>query len=291
MHDHKSNVLIIGLGQIGYNNAEYMSSQGLNVDGYDTNEEAVRRALRDGIIQRETKTFEGYDFYVVCVSTHKPENALLPFLDGIFGIACKLSHEGKRDALVAIESTITKGVSDKVNQIFRHKLHVAHAPHRFYENEKEVHGVRQTRVLGACRTCCMKKALYFYRELLDIPVHVVSSVELAELSKVIENSYRFMEIAFAEELKMFCEAYNLDFDELRAAINSKWNVKILAAKQGIGGHCLPKDTQMYLDLSQRVMKTSLINSAKEVDKHYKVSVARRPDLTIIVPATIDVHAT
>ena len=78
-----------------------------------------------------------------------------------------------------------------------------------------------------------------------------------------------MEIAFAEELKMFCDRSGLSFEELRGAINSKWNIKILEAKEGIGGHCLPKDSQMFLNLEKNVLDTTIIEAAKVIDKQYR----------------------
>ena len=75
--------------------------------------------------------------------------------------------------------------------------------------EKKDHGVRQLRVLGGCKTCCSSEAISFYKNILDIPIYTLTSVELAELTKVVENTHRFLEIAFAEELKMFCEGTGL----------------------------------------------------------------------------------
>ena len=114
-------------------------------------------------------------------------------------------------------------------------------------------------------------------------MHIAGSIEVAELSKVIENSFRFLEIAFAEELKMFCKAYSLDFKELRDAINSKWNVRLLEANEGIGGHCLPKDSQMYVDLTKRALISSIIDAAKKVDGHYRLRVSQEPSLGMILP--------
>lgn len=282
----KLKTLIIGLGQIGYSNAEYMTSRELRVDGFDLNKNATANALDHGVIRREAASFEGYDFYVICVSTHDPQNMLQPSFSGLFQTAHRLSYEGKKDALVLIESTVTKGTSRRVIGILEHRLHVAHAPHRFYAQEKEEHGVRQVRVLGGCDDCCTRRALHFYKRVLDIPVYVVHSIELAEMSKVIENSYRFVEIAFAEELKMFCDVNSLDFDELRGAINSKWNVKILEARQGIGGQCLPKDSQMYLDLSKRASKISLVDSAKIIDAQYRLIASQDLGVRLIVPAEL-----
>jgi UDP-N-acetyl-D-mannosaminuronic acid dehydrogenase len=246
-----------------------MTSRGLNVDGYDISEKAVQRALYHEVIRKKAATFEGYDYYIICISTHKPDDISTPYLDGIYQIAHQLSYEGKTGAHVGIESTITKGTSDKVNEILRHKLHVSHFPHRFYIKETAEHGVRQRRVLGGCEPCCIDQARHFYGDLLDIPLHIVSSIEVAELTKIVENSYRFVEIAFAEELKILCDRYGIDFDELRKAVNTKWNIEILEAQKGIGGHCLPKDSQMLLNMSRNALGVSIVETAKTIDQMYR----------------------
>jgi nucleotide sugar dehydrogenase len=269
-------VLVIGLGQIGYHNAEYMTSKGLTVDGYDISNEAVVRAIGDGVIRWKARSFEGYDYYIICVSTHKPDDMFVPYLDGLLSIAKRLSYEGKSGSLVGVDSTVTRGTSQKIIQILKHKLHVVHVPHRFYIHDKQEHGVSQTRVLGGCENCCVEKAKEFYQDTLGIPVHVVSSIEIAELSKIVENSYRFMEIAFAEELKMFCDRSDMSFEELRNAVNTKWNIKVLEAKEGIGGHCLPKDSEMFLSLERSVLDVSIIDAAKRVDNRYRRHLYIRP---------------
>ena len=167
---------------------------------------------------------------MICVSTHNPQNMYIPFLKGILDVTERIRKEGKQGALVTIESTIPKGISQKVCGMLHHRLHVAHVPHRYFNEEKREHGVNQLRVLGGCKPCCSKEALYFYNDLLHIPLHPVSSIEYAELTKVIENTHRFVEIAFAEELKMFCGDQVLDFEELRRAVNTKWNENILEAR-------------------------------------------------------------
>lgn len=274
-------VLVIGLGQIGYSNAEYMTMKGLAVDGFDISDKAVKRAIDDQVIRKKASSFAGYDYYIICISTHRPDDMFVPYLDGLFDIAKRIAYEGKAGALVGVDSTITRGTSEKIKDMLRHRMHVVHVPHRFYINEKHDHGVRQTRVLGGCDKCCVEKARHFYGELLDIPLHEVESVEVAELTKIVENSYRFVEIAFAEELKMFCDRAGIDFDELRNAINTKWNVKVLEAKEGIGGHCLPKDSQMFLNLSKNLLEASIIDAAKKVDAEY------RSHITYTVPAKIN----
>jgi UDP-N-acetyl-D-mannosaminuronic acid dehydrogenase len=269
-------VLVIGLGQIGYSNAEYMTMKGLTVDGYDINEKAVQRALEDQVIRKKASSFAGYDYYIICISTHRPDDMFLPQLDGLYDIAKRLSYEGRSGALVGIDSTVTRGTSKKVEEILGHRLHVAHVPHRFYVHEKVEHGVRQTRVAGGCGPCCTEKARQFYGDMLGIPLHVVDQIEVAELCKIVENSYRFVEIAFAEELRMFCDRSGMDFAELRKAVNTKWNIQILEAREGIGGHCLPKDSQMLLNLSKGLLESSIIDAAKKVDAEYRSHIAYAP---------------
>ena len=279
-------ILIIGLGQIGYHNAEYMTGLGLRIEGYDLKKSAVKRAIETGVIQKEAKTFRGYDYYVVCVSTHDPANMSQPSFDGLLEIAERLEKEGEGGKLVSIESTISKGISRKVNVILNHRLHVAHVPHRFYSEEKKEHGVRQLRVLGGCKPCCTHEALGFYAGILHIPVHSVRSVELAELSKIVENAHRFLEVAFAEELKMFCDVEDLDFEELRVAVNSKWNTRILEARDGIGGHCLPKDTKILVDLQKSSLPFSTLTAAIQSDSSYKRRINGKLDLQLASPQLV-----
>ena len=267
-------ILIIGLGQIGYSNAKYMISKGLWVEGYDISQHALKRALADGVIKKAAINFADYDYYIICISTHQQENMFMPDLRGIYEVAYQISKQGKSGALVGIDSTIPRGTSHRIEQILEHRLHVVHVPHRFYINEQKEHGVNQMRVMGSCKSCCQEKAKNFYGKLLGIPVFSVSSPDIAELTKIVENSYRYIEIAFAEELKIVCDKINVDFNELRHAVNTKWNVNILEAQKGIGGHCLPKDSQMLLDISKGAVNSSIIEAAKKIDHHYRIHIEK-----------------
>ena len=96
----------------------------------------------------------------------------------------------------------------------------------------------------------------------------VSRIEIAELTKLIENAHRYLQIAFAEELYLYCQSNSIDFPELRDALNTKWNVEILEPREGIGGHCLPKDTKMFLQ-SSNSSKNNILTAAMEVDQEYR----------------------
>ena len=107
---------------------------------------------------------------------------------------------------------------------------------------------------------------------LGIPMHPVTEIEIAEITKVVENAHRYLQIAFAEELYLYCQANNINFPELRDALNTKWNVNILEPREGIGGHCLPKDTKMFLHSSSSPSiskRSKILTAAMEVDLEYR----------------------
>ncbi len=271
--------------------------------------------------------FSPFDVFIICVSTHKPDDMFSPQIDGLLSIVEKISKEAKNGALVSIESTIPKGTSKKVFEMLNHRLHVAHAPHRWYALEQEEHGVNQLRVLGGVCQCCLDVAMEFYdgrmlvgetegagtvgiglptesidsdnvtntnntnntnnndynynnvteqqhdtinphKKSLDIRMHAVPQIEIAEITKIAENAHRYLQIAFAEDLYLYCQANNINFAELRDALNTKWNVNILEPRDGIGGHCLPKDTKMFLQSSKSI-RSKILASAIEVDEDYR----------------------
>lgn len=275
MNKSEFKILVIGLGEIGYSNSEYMTKKGLHVDGFDINPHAVIRAIKNGVIKKAALSFSNYDFYVICISTHNPENMFIPYLDGVFQIVERISKEGKIGSLLGIDSTIPQGTAKKIEKILNHRLHVVHVPHRYYKFEKEEHGVNQTRVIGSCHDCCHNLAEEIYGKILDIKLHKVNNIDIAELTKIAENTYRYIEIAFAEELKMLCDNIGINFEELRSAINTKWNINILEAQNGIGGHCLPKDSQMLLDIERSHIKDGIIEASKKIDSQYRIHISKK----------------
>src|SRR3954469_7530494 len=325
-------VLVIGLGQLGLPVAKFIKEQeGFDVYGYDISSKAMDRAHTTAGIKKATN-FSDFDVYILCISTHRPDDMFSPQIEGLLSIVDKISKEAKNGALVSIESTIPKGTSKKVFEMLNHRLHVAHAPHRWYALEQEEHGVNQLRVLGGVCQCCLDVAMEFYdgrvrmngeingqaygieieserkgnldnnndkdkgkengennnyivideeeqlqqrcdtvnphKKSLDIRMHAVPQIEIAEITKIAENAHRYLQIAFAEDLYLYCQANNINFAELRDALNTKWNVNILEPRDGIGGHCLPKDTKMFLQSSKSI-KSKILTAAVEVDQDYR----------------------
>src|ERR687895_74361 len=294
-------VLIIGLGQIGFAVASYIKKQEkYDVYGYDISPAARDRAeLKIGI--KNAADFTGFDVYMVCISTHNRDDMFIPDTSGLITVANKLSQEGKEGALVVIESTVPQGTSRQFCETVGHKLHVVHAPHRWYSVEEDDHGVNQPRVIGGVHDCCLKLGMEFFSGTdsvngnpktyngLGVPMMPLSKIEIAELTKIIENSHRYLQIAFAEELFMYSQANGIDFWELRSALNTKWNVNILEPREGIGGHCLPKDTKMFLN-SSNLVRSKIMSAAMEADEEYKrVVLTASPTIKSLKTQFADAH--
>ena len=305
-------VLVVGLGQLGLPVAKYLTERGFETYGYDINNTAMERAEKVASVRKVTKLSE-IDVFIICVSTHRPEDMFSPQVDGLLSIVKEISKEAKNGALVSIESTIPRGTSKKVFEMLNHRLHVVHVPHRWYALEEMEHGVNQMRVIGGVCDCCLKNAIQFYgypsnatenvvmnskegssnsiilrssttdsssndrarnsslksTKNLGIPLHPVSNIEIAEISKIAENAHRYLQIAFAEDLYLYSQANGINFAELREALNTKWNVNILEPRDGIGGHCLPKDTKMFLQSSHSSNKSKILSAAIEADRAYR----------------------
>src|SRR6185312_6077508 len=130
-----SKILVIGLGQLGLPVAKYIKDRGgCDTYGYDISTKAMDRAQKIAGIKRigdNNNNYDGntsiaYDFsqfdvFIICVSTHKPDDMFSPQIDGLLSIVEKISKEAKNGALVSIESTIPKGTSKKVFEMLNHR--------------------------------------------------------------------------------------------------------------------------------------------------------------------------
>ncbi|MEW6221788.1 MAG: NAD(P)-binding domain-containing protein [Candidatus Hadarchaeota archaeon] len=270
-------ICLIGLGEIGLPTAKYISKKGHRLQGYDISDGAVKRAKASGVdATTDWAKIISADAYVVCVSTLlKGER---PDLSPIFDVCKKISEKSTAGSLVSIESTILPGTCKKLHKnIFKSQLSLIHVPHRYWGKSPGKHGVRQMRVFGAIDEKSMRNGLALYRDSLKIPLHIVPKIEVAEMSKIAENAYRYTQIAFAEELKMVCEEIGLDFDAVREACNTKWNIDIPKAMGGIGGHCLPKDIRYLMSLSKHNIFSKGALAVDEAYRKHLKKIGRKVD--------------
>lgn len=239
-------VCVIGLGTIGLPTASYISKKDLQVYGYDLSPNAVRKA-KGFFASADWNAMPDAEIYVVCVSTNW--NSSGPDVSPVLDVCERISKRPNgKSSLVCVESTVPVGTCRGISEKFGLD-HMVHVPHRFWSGDPRRHGIRQTRVMGALNNETMRLASRFYGR-LDIPIVKLTSPEAAELTKIVENAHRFVQIAFAEELALICANLGLPFSEIRKGANSKWNVEILEAREGIGGHCLPKDVRYLLSAAK-----------------------------------------
>jgi UDP-N-acetyl-D-mannosaminuronate dehydrogenase len=126
---------VIGLGQLGLPVAKYVKERGFDTYGYDINEKTMEVAQSNYGIKK-ANSFRDFDVLIICVSTHRPDDMFSPQIDSLLSVMEKISREAKTGALISIESTIPKGTSKKVFEKVDHRLHVVHAPHRWYALEE-----------------------------------------------------------------------------------------------------------------------------------------------------------
>lgn len=251
---------VIGLGNVGYPTAAHLRKRGFATCGYDVSDVKVATVNPFPAYSKWTDV-PNCDAYFICVNTNWRNDR--PDMSNIFD-ACRKIAQSQHDnrPLVSIESTVSLGTCQKVAALFD-RVHLVHVPHRFWSEDPGPHGVRQLRVMGGLdkESIDVGKRLY---GALDIPLFPVPSLEVAEMTKIAENAYRFVQIAFSEQLRLICEEHGLSFSEVRDAANTKWNVKLLEAREGIGGDCLPKDIRFLASL----METPLLKGAIETDRLY-----------------------
>jgi nucleotide sugar dehydrogenase len=248
-------VYVIGLGNIGLPVALHVSKY-FDTIGIDINEKAVERAKSFGL--KASNILGGDpDVYIVSVDTNFKNGS--PDMSSVDAVCSKLDS----NSLISIESTLSVGTSRKLATKYELENLVV-CPHRWWKEDQVNHGIVQLRVIGGLNEKSLETGKNFYT-MLGIPILPLSSLEMAELAKVTENSHYFVQIAFAEEMKMLCDKNGLDFEELRKACNTKWNVDILEARDGIIGHCLPKDIRYLLSLYS---ESTLLSGAIATDRKY-----------------------
>ncbi len=230
-------VCIIGHGTIGSLVARKMKERRIDeIDTVDKKEEKRADWLSVGEILTQQVLIPEHcpvrpDVYIICVWNAEQVLEVVKQIEENGGLS---NHP-----LISIETTAEMGTWRKAKSIVGDKADVIAFPERVYPND-EFHSVfNQPRVMGGD----IKRGKEFYLRYM-IPENIILAREpaLAELSHILDNSYRYVTIAIAEELKMLL---GKDFEEVRRLCNTKWNVEIPEARSGIKGHCLPKDLKLF----------------------------------------------
>ena len=263
---NKNLVNVIGLGYIGLPTALMMAAHGVHVIGTDYNpelvaslqagrltfkeeglEELFRQAVAGGI-QFTTEYSKQANIYIVSVPT--PYDKASKRVDASYvtaAVNCVLDVCPK-GAIVVVESTISPGTVDRyvrplvVERGLREgeDIHLVHAPERIIPGSMVRELLHNSRTIGADSAAIGQQVKDIYASFCQGEI-VVTDIRTAEMTKVVENTYRDINIAFANELLKICRSDGMDANEIIRIANKHPRVNILSPGPGVGGHCISVD--------------------------------------------------
>ena len=292
-------VSIIGLGYIGLPTAAVLASKGVEVVGVDVNQYTVdiinqgkihivepeldilvHKAVRDNYLKAVSEP-EKADVFMVAVPTPFKDN-YEPDLSYIKSAAKAIAKVLERGNLIILESTSPVGTSEKMMEWMREErpdlsfpkfgddkfiadISVAHCPERVLPGQVVRELVENDRIIGGVTAQCAEKARELYKIFVEADC-LITDCRTAELSKLVENSFRDVNIAFANELSIICDKLDINVWELIKFANRHPRVNILQPGPGVGGHCIAVDPWFIVDSTPdeaKLIRTArLVNDSK-----------------------------
>ncbi|MCK9453301.1 MAG: UDP-N-acetyl-D-mannosamine dehydrogenase [Bacteroidales bacterium] len=304
MHTDKK-ICIIGLGYIGLPTAALLANRSYHVHGVDINQHAVdtinrgeihivepeldtfvRSAVNSGKLRADTVPAEA-DIFILAVPTpfhHTdiPDACPSPNIDYVIAATRSIAPFVREGNIVILESTSPVGTTDKVAEVLAElcpelfdidpathniqnsKLFVAHCPERVLPGHIMRELVENDRIVGGVTPEATKATAEFYRTFVEGEV-LETDAKTAEMAKLTENSFRDVNIAFANELSMLCDQFGIDTLELIRLANRHPRVNILQPGCGVGGHCIAVDPWFIVDAGKGTAR--LIETARRVNDY------------------------
>jgi nucleotide sugar dehydrogenase len=223
---------------------------------------------------------------LVCVPTRGDDGGFDP--RALFGALDEVGRHLSAGELVAIESTVSPGTTDGVLRQALERascrrvgedVFLAHVPERFYSTIAEAYHTIP-RIVGGVTPACTAAGIAFYRELVD-DVHPVSSAHVAELSKVFENAFRFVNVALVNEFALAALRLGVDPQEVIAAASTKHRGFMpFWPSAGAGGHCVPASTRLLAAaMESSGGSAALVSAALAADAQMPEAIASALDLS------------
>ena len=285
---------VVGLGYIGLPTAAVFADQGVEVVGIDTNAEVVEKVSQgkahfgepnlDALVRRVVESgklraaleHETADAYLIAVPTPLRNNNR-PDASYVEAAASAIAPKLVSGNLVILESTSPVGTTEKISAImadvrpdlsFPHQkgelsdIRVAHCPERVLPGRILEEVVNNPRVIGGMTRKCAQLALSLYQIVVKGECHVTNA-RTAELSKLTENAFRDVNIAFANELSLICDTFGINVWELIRLANLHPRVNVLRPGPGVGGHCIAVDPWFIVDGAPETAR--LIRTGREIN--------------------------
>lgn len=289
-------VSVIGLGYIGLPTATLIANNGFHVYGMDPVadvvdtinqgrihivepglENFVRKAVEDGNLAADTKPHEA-DVFILAVPTPFKGNKE-PDLSYVESAAREIAPYLKEENLVILESTSPVGTTEKIRQwimdenksLENKRLYFSHCPERVLPGKIVQELSQNDRIIGGIDEESTEKTVEFYQRFVKGAL-LKTDARTAELSKLTENSFRDVNIAFANEMSIICEKLGINVWKLIRLANRHPRVNILQPGPGVGGHCIAVDPWFIVDSAPA--EARLIRTARQVNDnkpHYVMS--------------------
>lgn len=292
--DSELKVAVLGLGYIGLPTAAVIARTGAKVLGVDVHQSVVDTinsgkvhieeidldALVSGVVARgnlrASLQIEPADVFVIAVPTPFMENHA-PDIGYVLKAATNVAIVLKAGDVVILESTSPVGTTEKVAELLSQlrpdlripghcagsaDVAIAYCPERVLPGRILVELIDNDRVIGGVTPRCARKALQFYRRFVR-GACVTTTAKAAEMTKLAENAFRDVNIAFANELSIVAERMGVDVWDVIRLANRHPRVNILSPGPGVGGHCIAVDPWFLVNAAPE--HTPLIRTAREVN--------------------------
>lgn len=300
----KGRLAILGMGYIGLPTAVAIATRGVDVIGVDINPATVAAVSRGevpfiepdlavgvsgavamGRLTATTETPEA-DAFIIAVPTPFNEDRSAD-LSYVKAAAEQIAPKLRSGNIVVLESTSPPGTTEKVAEWISalrpdlkmprdgengSDIFVAHCPERVLPGRIMIEIVTNDRVVGGLTPKCADKAASIYRLFAQGEI-LLTDAASAEMAKLVENAYRDVNIAFANELSLISESMHIDVWEVIRLANRHPRVSILSPGPGVGGHCIPVDPWFIVSAAPGLAR--LIRTAREVNDHRPHHVAEQ----------------
>lgn len=263
MEKEVKKICILGLGYIGLPTGALLANKGYEVYGVDVLESVVdtinqgkihivepeldvfvKSAVKSGNLKAGLTPVES-DVFVIAVPTPFSEG-YVPDLKYVISAIKAIVPFIRPGNIIILESTSPVGTTEKIAKILTEEgvnvdeIFIAHCPERVLPGHVMRELIENDRIVGGTTKAATEKVANFYRSFVSGQV-LTTTAQTAEMCKLVENSYRDVNIAFANELSLICDKANINVWELIALANKHPRVKILQPGPGVGGHCIAVD--------------------------------------------------
>jgi UDP-N-acetyl-D-galactosamine dehydrogenase len=285
------NIAIIGVGYVGLPLA-LTASKYFKVIAFDLDQKRIKdlklhcdknfqytknqiKKSKNLIFTDKITDIQNCNVYIITLPTPLTTGGL-PDLESVKKISKDLANFLKKNDLVIYESTVYPGATEEVfipilekNSLLKcnKDFFVGYSPERINPGDKKNTFVNIKKITAGSNNLAKKKVSYIYKKIIKAGIYEVNNIKTAELSKVLENTQRFVNIALINEISVLCEKLNINTQDLINAASTKWNFQKFSPGL-VGGHCIAVDP-LYLSYKSKKFELNpdMISAAHKVNKN------------------------